>query len=360
MSESISRRTSRKIRLKNLFVGGDAPITVQSMTNTDTKDVKATHEQIKRLVDAGCDIVRVSVPDEESLKAFAVYTSSFDIPIVADIHFNHKLAIESIKAGAACVRVNPGNIGGKERLTEVVRAASDFGCAVRIGVNAGSLEKKILTKYGKPTPEALAESALYWSKFLEDMGFLNFKVSIKSSNVIVNYKAHMIFAEKSKAPIHLGITEAGIGLYGVVKSSVGIGALLMTGIGDTIRVSLTGDPVREVEVGNYILRCLGLRRDTVEIISCPTCARRKIDVEVLAKKVERKFGNLHIPIKIAVMGCEVNGPGEAKEADCGIAGGKDFSLIFKKGNVVKKVPNHEALGALEEVINELKEERDAG
>ena len=330
------------------------------MTNTDTKDVKATYEQIKRLVDAGCDIVRVSVPDEESIKAFAFYTSSFDIPIVADIHFNYKLAIESIKAGAACVRVNPGNIGGRERLKEVVRAASDYGCAVRVGVNAGSLEKKILNKYGAPTPEALAESALYWSEFLEDMGFLNFKVSIKSSHVVVNYRAHMIFAEKSEAPIHLGITEAGIGLYGVVKSSVGIGALLLAGIGDTIRVSLTGDPVREVEVGKYILRCLGLRKDTVEIISCPTCARRKIDVEGVAKEVERRFGNLSIPIKIAVMGCEVNGPGEAKEADCGIAGGRDFSLIFKKGNVVKKVANSEALSALEEVINELKEERDAG
>ncbi len=348
------RRKSRRITVGNVPVGGGAPITVQSMTKTDTKDINATLSQIVELQKAGCEILRISVPDEESLEAFGYYLNKASIPLIADIHFNHKLAIECIKLGASCVRINPGNIGGKERVLEVVKAAREHNCAIRIGVNAGSLEKGIMRRFGM-TPRALAESALYWSKFLEDQGFLNFKVSIKSSDVRTTYEAHIIFAEKSDVPIHLGITEAGFGEYGIVKSSVGIGSLLLNGIGDTIRVSLTGDPVKEVKVGKYILQCLGLRSFGPEIISCPTCSRKKIDVEELAKKVAERLKDVKIPLKVAVMGCEVNGPGEAREADCGIAGGKRFSLVFKKGKVVAKAPNDEALDVLIEIIKELEE-----
>lgn len=337
-----SRRRSRKIKLGSLFVGGDAPVTVQSMTKTNTKDVKATLRQIKRLERAGCEIIRISVPDEGSLGAFKVYIEKSSVPIVADIHFNYKLAIECIKMGASCVRVNPGNIGGGERLWEVAKTAKDYEAAIRIGVNAGSLEKKLLNKYQAPTAEALAESALYWSKFLEDKGFLNFKVSIKSSDVQTTFQAHLIFSQQSEAPIHLGITEAGFGEYGIVKSSIGIGSLLLLGIGDTIRVSLTGDPVKEVEVGRSILQATGLRRLGPEIISCPTCSRRRIDVLKLAKEVSKRLKEVRKPVKVAVMGCEVNGPGEAREADCGIAGGKRYSLVFEKGRVVAKVPNEKS------------------
>ncbi len=334
-------------------VGGGAPILVQSMTKTDTRDVEATLGQLKRLELAGCEVVRVAVPDEDALEGFAACLRESKVPVVADIHFSHSLAVRCIELGAHCVRINPGNIGGKQRLLEVVRAASDAGCAIRIGVNSGSLEKRLWAKYGGPKAEALAESALYWSAFLEDAGFFNFKVSIKSSDVVENYRSHLIFAQKSEAPLHVGITEAGFGEYGVVKSSVGIGSLLLNGIGDTIRVSLTGDPVREVEVGFAILKCLGLREAGPEIISCPTCGRRKIDVEALAQRVYEATKSLKRGIKIAVMGCEVNGPGEAREAHCGIAGGRTHSLIFKRGVVIKKVPNHEAVEALLEVIKDL-------
>ena len=359
MSEAILRRRTRKIRVGSVEVGGDAPVTVQSMTKTDTKNVGDTLKQIRSLEDAGCEIIRISVPDEEALSAFKLYLKEARVPLVADIHFNYRLAVSCLMAGAACVRVNPGNIGGADRLLEVVKAAEDTGAAIRIGVNSGSLEKRLLEKHGGPTAQALAESALYWSYFLEDKGFLNFKVSIKSSSVLDTYRAHLIFSERCEAPIHLGITEAGFGVPAVVKSSVGIGSLLLRGIGDTIRVSLTADPVEEVRVGFHILQAVGLRRVYPEVISCPTCSRKRIDVIKWAEIVQRRLENVRKPVKVAVMGCEVNGPGEAREADCGIAGGRDFSLLFKKGKVLKKVRNEEAIEALLEVIKDMEVE-DAG
>ncbi len=355
MSGSISRRKTRKIWVGSVPVGGDAPVSVQSMTKTNSLDVKATLDQIRRLEEAGCDIVRVAVPSEEAVETLRIYVREAKMPIIADIHFNYELAVKSLEAGASCVRINPGNIGGKEKVKEVVKVAKSLGSAIRIGVNAGSLEKAVLRKYGHPVPQALAESALYWAHFLEDLGFFNFKVSIKSSDVLSTIEAYRLFSEESDAPLHIGITEAGFGTYGIVKSSVGIGALLLEGIGDTIRVSLTGDPVSEVEVGLAILKALGLRKGP-EVISCPTCSRRKIDVEGLAAEVSRALKGVDKNIKVAVMGCEVNGPGEAREADCGIAGGKTYSLIFRRGVVIKKVKNEEALNALLEVIKELEVE----
>ena len=352
MSGNFCRRT-RKIRVGSLFVGGDAPVSVQSMTKTDTHDIKATLKQIRELEDAGCEIIRVAVPDEDAVEPFALYVRESRVPLVADVHFNYRLAIASLEAGAACVRINPGNIGGAEKVREVVKAARDTGAAIRIGVNAGSLEKRLREKHGGPTAEALAESALYWARFLEDMGFLNFKVSIKSSDVPTTFRAYTIFSSSSEAPTHLGVTEAGFGTYGVIKSAVGIGSLLLMGIGDTIRVSLTGSPVEEVRVGFQILQASGVRRLFPEVISCPTCSRRKIDVEALAREVASALSGVKGYMKVAVMGCEVNGPGEAKEAHCGIAGGRDFSLIFKRGKILKKVKNEDAVSELIRTIKEM-------
>ena len=352
MSQNLlNRKKTRAIFLKDLKIGDYAPISVQSMIKVDSRHKQSTVSQIKRLESAGCEIIRISIPDEEALCNLETYIKTANAPIVADIHFNYKLAIESIKRGVHGVRINPGNIGDKLKVKEIIKAAKDFNTVIRIGVNAGSLEKDILNRYGLSS-EALVESALRWIKFFEDEDFLNFKVSVKSSSVAVSYKAYLLLSEKTEAPLHLGITEAGFGEYGIVKSSVGIGSLLLGGIGDTIRVSLTGDPVREVVVGFHILKSLGLK-EGVEVISCPTCSRVKIDVESLAFKVWEEFKNTKSNIKIAVMGCEVNGPGEAKEADCGIAGGIKYSLIFKKGKIVKKVRNEEVLLALKEVIGQL-------
>ncbi len=346
------RKRTRAVYLGSLKIGDFAPISVQSMTKTDSRDKESTLKQIRELGDAGCEVIRISIPDEESLENLKDYVACSSVPVVADIHFNHRLAVGAIKAGAHGVRINPGNIGDKSKIREIIEAAKDAGSLIRIGVNAGSLERDVLKSHSAPTAEALVESAIRWVEFFEDEGFFNFKVSIKSSSVFVTYKAHLLLSERTDAPIHLGITEAGFGEYGVVKSSVGIGSILMAGIGDTIRVSLTGEPVREVRVGYAILRSLGLR-EGVEVISCPTCSRTKIDVETLAQKVWRRFRHIRRNLKIAVMGCEVNGPGEAREADCGVAGGKSYSLIFKKGEIVEKVKNEEVLDALERVIEEL-------
>ncbi len=352
LQDTLERKKTRGIYLGNLKIGDLAPVSVQSMTKTDSRDKVSILNQIKELEDAGCEVIRISIPDEESLKNLTYYLNCSRVPIVADIHFNYKLAIEAIKTGVHGIRINPGNIGGRKNVREIIKAAKDRGSVIRIGVNAGSLERDILNKYLSPTAEALVESALRWIKFFEDEDFLNFKVSIKSSSVKVTYKAHLVLSEKTEAPIHLGITEAGFGEYGIIKSSVGIGSILMAGIGDTIRVSLTGNPVNEVKVGFGILKSLGLR-EGIEVISCPTCSRVKIDVERLAREVWSRFKYINRNLKIAVMGCEVNGPGEAKEADCGVAGGKRYSLIFKKGEIIKKVRNEEILDALEEVIKEL-------
>ncbi len=342
----IERRTSRSISLGGLTLGGEAPIRVQSMTNTDTRNVEATQAQIERLISAGCEIVRLAVMDEKALKALGEIRERTEIPLVADIHFDHRLAAASLAAGADGVRINPGNIGGMGKTLAVAEAAARSGGCRWVGVNAGSLEKELLEKYGRPTPEALVDSALRASRELERAGFFNFKVSLKSSSVEENIEAAVLFAAESEVPLHIGLTEAGPLIPGVVKSSLGIGFILARGIGETLRVSLTGDPALEVKVAYEILRALGLRERGVEIISCPTCGRTEIDLVALAEKVENSLGHLETPLKVAVMGCVVNGPGEAREADVGVAGGRGTGLIFKRGRKIKKVSEEEIVSAL--------------
>lgn len=339
----IVRRKTREIQLGKLKLGGANPVRVQSMCTPKTADVAEVVTQIKALETAGCEIVRVTVNNQEAADALPAILAQTTIPVVADIHFDYKMALESIRHGVACVRINPGNIGSEAKTLEVVKAAKDAGCAIRIGVNAGSLEKSLLKKYGHPYPEALVESALMHIGLLEAQGFFNFKVSIKSSDVLSNYQAYTLLSAKTEAPLHVGVTEAGTRNYGAVKSAVGIGSLLLAGIGDTIRVSLSTDPVEEVKTGVYILKSLGLKNDAPEIISCPSCGRADIDVYKLAEEVERRALGLKKNIKIAVMGCVVNGPGESMEADIGIAGGKGEGLVYKKGKAIKKVPEAEML-----------------
>jgi (E)-4-hydroxy-3-methylbut-2-enyl-diphosphate synthase len=343
---SISRRKTREITVGNLKLGGDNPIRVQSMTTPKTANVPEVLEQIRALETAGCEIVRVTVNKQEAADALPEILRQVSIPVIADIHFDYKMALEALKHGVACVRINPGNIGAEWKTLEVVEMAKSTGKAIRIGVNAGSLEKALLKKYGHPTPEALVESALAHIAMLEAHDFYNFKVSIKSSDVLANYRAYTLLSEKTDAPLHLGVTEAGTKNYGAIKSAVGIGGLLIQGIGDTIRVSLSTDPVEEVKAGVYILKSLGLKNDAPEIISCPSCGRADIDVYKLAEEVERRALGLKKNIKIAVMGCVVNGPGESMEADIGIAGGKGEGLVYKKGKAVKKVPEAEMLDFL--------------
>lgn len=317
----IHRRQSRQIHVGNVPVGGDAPITVQSMTNTDCEDIQGTVEQIKRLEDAGCDIVRVSCPSEESTAALKQIVPQVDIPIVADIHFHYKRAIEAAQAGAACLRINPGNIGSRARVQEVVKAAKDHGCSMRIGVNAGSLERDILEKYGEPCPEAMVESALTHARILEEEDFYEFKISCKASDVFLAVAAYMQLADACDYPLHIGITEAGGLRSGTIKSSIGLGNLLWAGIGDTVRVSLSCDPVEEIKVGYEILKSLGLRHRGVNVISCPSCARQQFDVIETVRKLEDRLEHISTPLTVSVIGCVVNGPGEATLTDVGFTGG---------------------------------------
>ncbi len=340
------RRHSRAISIGGLSLGGDAPVRVQSMTNTDTRDVAATLAQIERLTKVGCEIVRVAVPDQAAVEALAHIKANCSIPLVADVHFDHRLALDSLVAGADCVRINPGNIGGLGRLLEIAEKAAELSACLRVGVNAGSLEKDLLEKYGRPGPAALVESALRSVRALEENGFLNFKVSLKSSDVRENIEACRLFAAESEAPLHIGVTEAGPLIPGVVKSALGIGFILAMGVGETLRVSLTRDPVEEVKVGYEILRALGLRRRGVEIVSCPTCGRTEVDIFGLVERVEAALDHVEEPVKVAVMGCVVNGPGEAREADVGVAGGRGQGLIFAKGERQRKISEDEIVSAL--------------
>lgn len=331
-----SRKKTRQISLGTLQLGGGAPIAVQSMCNTDTRDATKTLEQIARLEQAGCEIVRLAVPDEEAAKALSAIRKGTKIPLIADIHFDYRLALASIKHGIDGLRINPGNIGGREKVFEVVRACKDKGIPIRIGVNAGSLEKHLLEKYRHPTPDAIVESAFGHIHILEDLGFTDLKVSLKASDVPTTVAAYRLFSEKSDYPLHIGISEAGTLFSGTIKSSVGLGILLSEGIGDTMRVSITADPVEEVRVAYEILKSLKIRQRGVNIISCPTCGRTEIDIIGLAQEVEQRLAHIKEPVTVAVMGCVVNGPGEAREADVGIAGGKGVGLLFRHGEIEKK------------------------
>ncbi len=343
---------TRKVRVGNISIGGSDRVVIQSMTNTNTADVDATVKQIKALEDAGCEMVRVTVNTPEAAEAIGEIKSRINIPLVADIHFDYKLALAAIENGIDKLRINPGNIGSDERVREVVEKAKEKGVPIRIGVNSGSIEKSILEKYGKPCAEALVESAMYHIELLEKFGFEDIIVSLKSSNVRMMVKAYRQIKEKIDYPLHLGVTEAGTAFQGTVKSSIGIGSLLLDDIGDTMRVSLTEDPVEEIAVAREILKVLGIIDAGVEIISCPTCGRTEIDLIGLAKDVENYFKGMEKNVKIAVMGCVVNGPGEAKEADYGVAGGKGVGVLFKKGKIVKQVEEGEILQELKQMIVE--------
>ena len=340
------RKNTRKIKIGKVEIGGGAPISVQSMTNTKTTDTEATVKQINELVEAGCDIVRLAVPDVDAAKNLGNIIKSVEVPLIADIHFDYKLAIEAINQGIAGLRLNPGNIGGEAHVKSVVAEAKAHNIPIRIGVNAGSLSRKLLKKYGGVTAEALVESALEHVKILEAENFFDIKISLKAHDVPLTLAAYRLMSEKVDYPLHLGITEAGTVNTGVIKSAVGIGALLAEGIGDTIRVSLTGDPVVEVRVANEILKSLGLRDYGATLIACPTCGRTRIDLPKIAAKVEEKLSSVKKNITVAVMGCVVNGPGEAREADVGIAGADGEGIIFRKGEIVRKVPESELVDEL--------------
>ena len=340
------RKQTRQISIGGVKVGGNAPITVQSMTNTFTQDVAATVAQIHRLETAGCDLVRVAVPDEAAAAAISRIKKQISIPLIADIHFDYRLALTSIRAGADALRINPGNIGGKQNVRDVARAARARGIPIRIGVNAGSLEKRLLKKYGQATPEAMVESAMQHIELLRSFDFHEIKVSIKASDVPRTVEAYRLLSSKTDLPLHVGVTEAGSLLSGTVKSALGIGILLLDGIGDTIRVSLTRDPVDEVRVGFEILKALRIRQRGPEIISCPTCGRCEIDLVKLVEQVESALVTSTTPVRLAIMGCVVNGPGEAREADIGIAGGRGHGVLFKKGKVVRKVPEERLVEVL--------------
>ncbi|MHB9947052.1 4-hydroxy-3-methylbut-2-en-1-yl diphosphate synthase [Clostridium botulinum] len=344
------RKPTRKVKVGSIYVGGDSPISIQSMTNTDTRDAKSTLNQIKQLEKIGCDIIRCAVPDIEASEALKIITKESKIPVVADIHFDYKLALESIKNGVDALRINPGNIGSMERVKMVAEAAKEKSIPIRIGVNSGSLKKDILDKYGRVCPEALVESALQHVNILEKCNFNDIVISIKSSNVMQMIESYRLISEKVNYPLHLGVTEAGTIFRGTIKSSVGIGTLLAEGIGDTIRVSITGDPLEEIKIGKEILRSLGYVNEGIEFVSCPTCGRTNIDLISIAEEVEKRLLNCNKNIKVAVMGCVVNGPGEAREADIGIAGGKGEGLIFKKGEVIKKVKEK---NIIDELIKEI-------
>ena len=353
----MERRLTRQLEVGKVKVGGTAPIAVQSMTNTKTSDPVATLEQINRLAEAGCDIVRCAVPDMAAAEGLKTIVAESPIPVIADIHFDYKLALAAIEAGVDGLRLNPGNIGCNDRVAAVVEAAKKRNIPIRIGVNAGSLPKDLLEKYGHPTPEALVEAAWRHIRILEEMDYKNIKISLKAHDVPLTLAAYRLMASQCDYPLHVGITEAGTVNSGIIKSAVGIGTLLAEGIGDTIRVSLTGDPVREVKVGFEILKSLGLREYGPTLISCPTCGRTQINLEKLALEVEKRLADISEPITVAVMGCVVNGPGEAREADVGIAGGINEGLIFRKGEVLKKVAEADIIDELFAEIDKILLER---
>ena len=341
---TINRRRTKEIKVGNVLVGGQSLISVQSMTNTLTTDIKSTILQIKELEEAGADIVRVSCPDENSTKSLKEIVKEVKVPLVADIHFHYKRAIEAAKMGASCLRINPGNIGSKERIIEVIKAAKDYNCSIRIGVNAGSLDRRLLEKYKEPCPEALVESAEYNIKLLEDNDFFNFKISVKSSDIFLTVKAYKKLSKICDYPLHLGVTEAGGLFTGSIKSSIGIGQLLMEGIGDTIRVSLSSDPVDEVKAGYEILKSLGIRSRGVNIISCPSCARQAFPVIETVKELEKKLSHIKKPMDISIIGCVVNGPGEAAQTEIGLTGGgQDSNLLYLSGIPHAKVASKEII-----------------
>jgi len=347
----IQRRRSRQISVGKVRVGGDAPITVQSMTNTPTSDAVATIAQVRALEEAGADIVRVSCPDEDSTRALRDIVRAAKVPIVADIHFHYRRAIEAAEAGAACLRINPGNIGSRARVQEVVKAARDHGCSIRIGVNAGSLERDLLEKYGEPCPEAMVESALHHARILEDEDFREFKISVKASDVFLAVAAYQQLAEACDYPLHLGITEAGSLRTGTVKSSIGIGSLLWAGIGDTIRVSLSADPVEEVKAGYEILKALGLRRRGVTVVACPSCARQQFDVIRIVERLEERLAHISVPITLSVIGCVVNGPGEARDTDIGFTGGGNGThMVYVAGQQDHRVKDVDIVDHLAEMV----------
>ena len=353
----IKRRKTKEINVGNVKVGGDNPISVQSMTNTLTKDVKETVNQIKQIEEAGADIVRVSCPDQDSTKALKDIIKNTSIPIVADIHFHYKRAIEAAESGAACLRINPGNIGDKKKIKEVISAAKNNNCSIRIGVNAGSLEKDLLEKYKEPCPEALVESALRNINIVEDFDFYEFKVSVKSSDVFLSIEAYRQLSKVTNYPLHLGITEAGTFLPGSIKSSIGFGSLLMSGIGDTIRVSLSDDPVEEIKVGNEILKSLNLRNRGVKIISCPSCARQAFNVIETVKELENRLSHIKTPISLSIIGCVVNGPGEAAQTDIGITGGgRGNNMLYLNGVESKKISSEEMISKVVRLVEEKAEE----
>jgi (E)-4-hydroxy-3-methylbut-2-enyl-diphosphate synthase len=349
----MERRSSRQINIGGVKIGGGAPVVVQSMTNTPTQDVGATVKQIDRLRNAGCELVRLAVPDMKATSALREIKSQVGIPIIADIHFDYRLALAAIENGADGLRLNPGNIGGRKEIQEIVAAARYQAIPIRIGVNSGSLNRATLRKYGHPTPDAMVESAMSHVSILEDLDFHLIKISLKSSDVLHMISAYRLLSEKVDYPLHLGVTEAGGLISGTVKNSLGIGLLLSEGIGDTIRVSLTRDPVEEVKVAYDILRALGLRQRGAEIISCPTCGRCQIDLFTLVETIENALNQITTPIKVAIMGCAVNGPGEAREADIGIAGGRGQGTLFKKGRLIKKVPEADLARVLTEEVKKM-------
>jgi (E)-4-hydroxy-3-methylbut-2-enyl-diphosphate synthase len=354
----ITRRKTRQITVGNVKIGGGAPVSVQSMCSTDTRDVAATTEQIRRLETAGCELIRVAVPDTEAAAALPTIKAAMTVPLIADIHFDHRLALEAAKV-VDCVRINPGNIGAWWKVEDVIKAVNDRGIPLRVGVNGGSLERHLLEKYGYPTAEALAESALNAVNALEDVGFTNMKVSLKASDVKHAVDAYWMFAMQSDYPLHIGITEAGTAMTGAVKSAIGLGWLLSNGIGDTLRVSLAADPVEEVKVGFEILKSLELRHRGINVIACPTCGRVEIDVVKMANELEKKLVHIKTPLNVSVLGCVVNGIGEGKEADIGIAGGEGKGILFKKGKLVRKVPMEELMDTLIEEVEQLAKEQEA-
>ena len=351
----IKRRFTREIPLGELKIGGNSPITIQSMSNTKTSDISATVSQIYRLEEAGCDIIRVAIPDEASARALSSIKKKIHIPLVADIHFNHRLALLALDSGADKIRINPGNIGDREKVRQILEKAKANNIPIRIGVNSGSIEKDILEKYSHPCASALVESAMRHVKICEECGFQNLVVALKSSDVRMMIEANIKFSELTDYPLHLGVTEAGTKEMGLVKSAIGIGSLLAQGIGDTIRVSLTADPIEEVKAGINILKALKLKHQGITIISCPTCGRLEYDLFRIINEIEDKVSHIKVPITVAIMGCVVNGPGEAKEADIGIAGGKGKAILFKKGKIIKTIKEHEIVSTLLEEIEKFEQ-----
>ena len=353
----IKRKKTKEINVGDVKIGGDNPITVQTMTNTLTTNVKETIEQINYCAEEGAELVRVSCPDEESTKSLKEIVKGSKVPIIADIHFHYKRAIEAAKSGAKCLRINPGNIGQEEKIKQVITAAKDYNCALRIGVNAGSLEKDILEKYKGPCPDALVESAIRNIKIIEDQDFFNFKISVKSSDVFLSIASYRLLSTKTDYPLHLGVTESGSFVPGSVKTSIGLGSLLMEGIGDTIRVSLSDDPIQEVKIGNEILKSLNLRNRGVKIISCPSCARQGFEVIEVVKKLEEKLSHIKTPLTLSIIGCVVNGPGEAASTDIGITGGgKDSNMLYLNGVQKEKLKNDEIISKVVALVE--KKEKD--